>query len=92
MTVGEENWLKIDLIHIFQKCEIKIYNTIANSWRLNEYQLKISANGVDYKQIAVLTDDLVQTFQCTQTLQYVLITKIPGYDQYLHVSEVEVWI
>ena len=92
LTEGEVNWLKIDLIHIFQKGEIKIYNSQTNSGRLIGYQLDISSNGVDFKQIAVLTEDLVQTFQCTQTLRFVQIIKIAGYDQFLHVSEVEVWI
>ena len=89
---GQINWLKIDLNHIFEKGEIKIYNRLIYSWRLNGYQLKISANGIDYKQIAVLTEDLVQTFQCTQIFQFLLISKVAGNDQYLHVREVEVWV
>ena len=92
LLTGEKNWLKIDLLHIFQKGEIKIYNTPSNSERLIGYQLEISSNEVDYKQIGVLTQDLVQIFQCTEIFQFVRIIKIPGNDQYLHVCEVEVWV
>ena len=54
--------------------------------------MEISSNGVDYKQIVVLTEDLVQTFQCTEILRFVQIIKIAGNDQFLHVINVEVWI
>ena len=92
LTVGVVNWLKIDLLHIFQKGEIKIYNPPSNSIRLIGYQLEISSNEVDYKQIAVLTQDLVQIFQCTDIFRFVRIIKIPGKDQFLHVCEIEVWV
>ena len=90
--MGEVNWLKIDLLHIFQRGEIKIYNRESNNWRLNGYQLKISADGIVFKQIAVLNQDVEQTFQCEEIFQFVLITKIAEDGQFLHIREVEVWV
>ena len=90
--MGQVNWLKIDLIHIFQKAEIKILNCLTSSWRLSGYKLEISVDGVVYKQIAILSGDLEQTFQCGEIFQYIQITRIAQYDQFLHVREIEVWV
>ena len=92
MTVGQVNWLKIDLIHIFQRGEIKILNCLTNSWRLNGYKLEIGVDRVVYKQIAILRGDLEQTFQSGEISQYIQITKIAEDDRFLHVREVEVWV
>ena len=90
--MGEKNWLKIDLGHIFQKGDIMVYNRESNNGRLNGYHLEISVNGADFNQIAILSSALVQIFQSVKIFQFVQIIKIAESDQFLHIREVEIWV
>ncbi|XP_065674777.1 uncharacterized protein LOC136091306 isoform X1 [Hydra vulgaris] len=90
----EVNWLKIDLKYIYTITSIKVTNTFSNQERLIGYKLMVSDsdNLVSYTEIATLTSKWKQTYNCSKAIRYVLITKVPTQNQYLHITELEVFI
>ena len=90
--LGPTNWIKLDLGYVFRVKIITIHNRIGFPGRLNGYRLLIGTTDEETeKQIAILNTDMVQVFQCTDLVKYVLILKTPG-DQYLNVAELEVYV
>ena len=86
------NWLKVDLLYIYKITSIKVINRLIYPERLIGYNLMTSIKDDNYQQLATLTKDWQQTFNCSNNVRFVLITKVPSYDQYLHVAEIEVWV
>ena len=88
------NWFKLDLILLYKINLIIIYNrSDYNPDRMNGCKLILSVidNKADYKQIATLTSELVQTIVCSYEARYVLITTSEG-DGTIQVADINVYI
>ena len=88
------NWIKIDLIYVYPITKIIIFNTIDNAYQLIGYNLMVGLKDDQqlYKQVAILTAELNQVYVWFDNVQFVLITKVPSINQYLHIRELEVWV
>ncbi|XP_002158911.2 uncharacterized protein LOC100201052 [Hydra vulgaris] len=86
------NWFKLDMLYVYKLVKIKIINRLVYPERLAGYKLMSSTNDENYEHIVTLSRDWQQTYNCSNSARFIMVSKVPDNNQYLNIAEIEVWV